>query len=161
MKISNDGDHICIDYAEGKPYKECESATESSGSIELSKSISFYGLKGKAEIRCKRDQTLFEIRSSTSDIVGIKFFNMIISNSGTAIDDTDESVRTELVFENTLVRNNRNGIPTSKSGHCYLKIFNSSFEQNLSRGIYLECSNVTTHYFQHFSVICCLSFGCI
>lgn len=70
---------------------------------------------------------------------------MIISNSGTVIDDTDESVRTELVFENTLVRNNRNGISTSKSGHCYLKIFNSSFEQNLSRGIYLECCNVTTH----------------
>ena len=145
MKISDDGDHIYIDYAEGKPYKECESATESSGSIELSKSISFHGLKGKAEIRCKRDQTLFEIRSSTSYMVDIKFFNILMSNSGTVIDDTDESVRTELVFENTLVRNNRNGISTSKSGHCYLKIFNSSFEQNLSGGIYLVCSNVTTH----------------
>lgn len=46
VKISNDGDHIYIDYAERKPYNECEGATESSGSIELSKSISFHGLKG-------------------------------------------------------------------------------------------------------------------
>ena len=143
VKISNDGDHIYIDYAEGKPYEECEGATESSGSIELSKSISFHGFEGKAEIRCKRDQTLFEIRSSTSYMVDVKFFNMIISNSDTVIKLGDET-RTQLEFQNTSVRNNQIGIYSSNSSDCSVKVFNSSFEQNFSGAMHLYCFNITT-----------------
>ena len=143
VKISNDGDHIYIDYAEGKPYEECEGATESSGSIELSKSISFHGFEGKAEIRCKRDQTLFEIRSSTSYMVDVKFFNMIISNSDTVIKLGDET-RTQLEFQNTFVRNNQIGIYSSNSNDCSVKVFNSSFEQNFFGAMHLYCFNITT-----------------
>ena len=142
MKICNDGDQIYIDYAAGRPYMECENVTESGHAIDLTKSVSFYGFKGKAEIQCKKNLILFKIRSSIPLITQVKFFNMIISASGIAI-ELDDRARTELVFQNTSVRNNQNGIYSRNSGECFIKIFNSSFEQHCISGIHLKCFNIT------------------
>ena len=142
MKICNDGDQIYIDYVAGKPYMECENVTESGHAIDLTKSVSFYGFKGKAEIQCKKNLTLFKIRSSIPLLMQVKFFNMIISASGIAI-ELDDRARTELVFQNTSVRNSQNGIYSRNSGECFIKILNSSFEQHCNCGIHLKCFNIT------------------
>ena len=67
---------------------------------------------------------------------------MIISASGIAI-ELDDRARTELVFQNTSVRNNQNGIYSRNSGECFIKILNSSFEQHWNSGIHLKCFNIT------------------
>ena len=54
VKMSKDGDQIYIDSANGRPFMECENVTESTCSIELNKTISFYGINGRPTIKCKK-----------------------------------------------------------------------------------------------------------
>jgi hypothetical protein len=140
VKISDDGDQIHIDHAEGRPYMECENMTKSSCPIELRKSVSFYGINGKAEVRCKKDCNLFRISRSYSPV---QFVNLIISSSSVAVQVV--LVTAELVFDNTLVKNNSIGINGKLANDCSIKIVNSSFEYNYQSAIRLLCSNLTVH----------------
>ncbi|CAB3993679.1 Hypothetical predicted protein [Paramuricea clavata] len=146
VKMSNDGDQIYIDYAQGRPYMECENLTQSTCSIELTKSVSFHGINGKAKIQCRKCYKIFNITSSSFKITRIKFLNLAISNSNT-VAELDVGAKAELVFQNMLIRDNSYAIYSKNSIDCSIKIFNSSFEHNFNPtwGIYLRCVNLTVH----------------
>jgi hypothetical protein len=143
VKISNDSDQIYVEYAKGRPYMECENMTKSACPIELTKSVSFYGISGKAEIRCKKDCKLFRITSPGYNISRIQFVNLIISTSGVAV--VLIPPRSKLVFRNALVKNNIIGISGKYLSDCSIEISNSSFEHNYHKAILLQCSNLTAH----------------
>ena len=142
VNISSDGDEIYVDYAQGRPYMECENLTQSTYSIELKKSVSFFGLNGKAEIACKYNLKLFNIKSSGFFITRVQFVNLIISTSN-IVAELGSGARTELIFNDTLVRYNLIGLYSDRATECNIKIHNSSFEHNLNWGIRLKCRNVT------------------
>ena len=144
VKMSNDGDQIYIDYAQGRPYMECENLTQSTCSIELTKSVSFYGINGRAELQCNKGCKFFVITSLSFNITRIKFFNLVISSSR-VVTEIDKGARMELVYQNMLVRDNYYAIRSKHSTDCSILITNSSFENNFSLGIYLRCSNLTAH----------------
>ena len=145
VKMSRDGDEIFINYAHGKPYMECENATQSCA-VELTKSVSFYGINGKGEIQCRKCPRLFIITSPGFNITRINFFNLIISKTNTVV-ELGEKTNTELVFQNMLLMDNLAALYSKHSTACSIKIFNSNFEHNInpSWGIYLRCDNLTVH----------------
>ena len=61
VKISNANDVIRIDYAEGRPYQECEQLIGGNQAIMLDKSLSFYGFNGSAILHCEQTYTHFLI----------------------------------------------------------------------------------------------------
>jgi hypothetical protein len=140
--MSNDGDQIYIDYAQGRPYMECENVTQSTCTIELTKSVSLYGINGRAELQCNKGCKFFIIKSPSFNITRIKFFNLIISSSN-VVTEIDKGARMELVYQNMLVRDNNYAIYSEHSTDCSILITNSSFENNFNLGIYLRCSNLT------------------
>ena len=144
VKMSNDGVQIYIDYAQGRPYKECENLTQSTCSIELTKSVSFHGVNGRPELQCNKRCKFFIITSPDFNISRIKFFNLVISSSS-VVTEIDKGARIELVYQNMLVRDNYYAIRSKHSTDCSILITNSSFENNFNLGIYLRCSNLTAY----------------
>ena len=146
VNSSKMGDEIYIDYARGSPYMECENQTHTACSIELRKSISLYGVNGKAEIRCNKGCVLFRIANTSVNTTKVKFFNLVISNSNTVV-RLGKGTRSELVFQGMLVRDNLYAIYAKDSTECSTQIFNSSFENNLkwSGGIYVRSGNLSVH----------------
>ena len=142
VEISRRGDKIYIDYAQGKPYKECENVGKSVDPILISQSISFHGHNGKAEIRCKQNLKLFKIKSRQFITTRVQFFNVIISSSS-VVTELEKEARTELIFENTVVKSNQVGIRSQSSADCSIKIFNSSFLHHIDGAIRLKCFNLT------------------
>ena len=146
VKMSNDGDEIYIDYSQRRPYMECENETQSTCTIELTKSVSFHGINGKPEIQCRKCNKFFTITSPSFNITRIKFVNLVLSNSK-VVAELGAKATTELVYQNMLVRDNVYALYNKHSTDCSIKIFNSSFEHNRNRfrGIYLRCANITVH----------------
>ena len=146
VKMSNDGDEIYIDYSQGRPYMECENVTQSTCSIELTKSVSFYGINGKPEVQCRKCYIFFTITSPSFNTTRIKFVNLVLSNSN-VVAELGAKASTELLYQNMLVRDNVYALHSKYSSDCSIKIFNSSFEHNLNMvyGIYLKCANLTVH----------------
>ena len=146
VKMSNDGDEIYIDYSQRRPYMECENETQSTCSIELTKSVSFHGINGKPEIQCRKCKNFFTITSPSFNTTRIKFVNLVLSNSN-VVAELGAKASTELVYQNMLVRDNVYALYSKYSSDCSIKIFNSSFEHNLNLvyGIYLKCANLTVH----------------
>ena len=142
VKMTNEGDQIFIDYARGRPYMECENPKQSRYPMDLTKSLSFYGVNGKPEIRCTKWYGLFNITSPNVNITRIKFFNLVISNSNSAV-RLAEGTRSELQFQNVLVRNNQISIYSKNSDACSILIANSTFEHNFPWGTRLQCHNLT------------------
>ncbi|CAB4018500.1 Hypothetical predicted protein [Paramuricea clavata] len=140
--MSNDGDQIYIDYAQGRPYMECQNVTQSACSIELTKSVSFHGINGKAEIQCTKSCKFFKIMSSSFYTTKIKFLDLVISSSET-VAELDVGARSKLVFQNALIRETFHGIYSKRSTDCSILITNSRFEHNFNWGIYLRCQNLT------------------
>ena len=58
VKVSCANDVIHIDYAEGRPYKECEHL-KGNHTIMLDKSLSFYGFNGRAILHCEETYPFF------------------------------------------------------------------------------------------------------
>ena len=141
MEISRRGDRIYIDYAQGKPYQECENVGKSVDPINISQSISFHGLNGKAEIRCKQNLKLFKVRSPQFNTTRVQFFNVVISSSN-VVTELEKKSQTELIFENTVLKNNQVGIRSQSSADCSIKIFNSSFLHHIYGAIRLKCFNL-------------------
>ena len=144
VEMSNDADKIYIDHAQGKPYKECENVTHTGCFIELTKSVSFHGINGKASIQCKKSCKLFKIRSLTFYKTKIKFFNLVISASS-IVAELGVGARTQLEFDNVLIRDTFHGIYGKYSTDCSILVTNSTFEDNLNWGIYLGCSNLSVN----------------
>ena len=146
VKMSRDGDEIYINYTQGTPYMECENATQLLCSIELTKSLSFHGFNGKAEIQCRKCPEFFTITSPSFNITRIYFSNLVISNSR-LVAELGAKANTELEFQNMLVRDNNLALYSKYSNDCSIKIFNSSFEHNTNTdwGIYLRCAYLTVH----------------
>ena len=146
VKISNEGDHIYIDYSDGRPYMECENVTYSTCSIHLTKSISFHGVNGKAEIRCWKRCNFFIITSQELNVTRVKFVNLAISNSNT-VARLEDGTRSELVFQNMLIGDSLTAIYSKRSNLCSIMILDSSFEDvgKFQWGIYLRCLNLTAH----------------
>ena len=145
MKMAKDGDEIHIDYAQGSPYLECENVIASCA-IELTKSLSFHGLNGTSEIQCRKCSNFFTITNPSFDITRIKFFNLVISKSN-IVAELGAKARTELSFQNMLVKDNNLALYSKRSTDCSIKILNSSFDHNFNSywGIYLQCTNLTVH----------------
>ena len=141
VKMSNDGDKIYIDHAQGRPYKECENVTQAGCFIELTKSVSFHGINGKALLQCKKSCKLFKIRSLTFYKTKIKFFNLVISASS-IVAELGVGVQTQLALDNVLIRDNLHGIYGKYSTDCSILVTNSTFEDNFNWGIYLRCSTL-------------------
>jgi hypothetical protein len=123
---------------------ECENVTQSICSIELTKSVSFHGINGRAELQCNKRCKFFIITSPSFNITRIKFFNLVISSSS-VVTEIDKGARMELVYQNMLVRDNYYAIRGKHSTDCSILITKSSFENNFGLGIYLGCSNLTAH----------------
>ena len=141
VTVSTEGDQIFIDYGQGMPYMECENLKNTTFSIELTKSLSFHGINGKAEIRCDKWYGLFSIISTSFNVIRVNFFNLVISNSN-IVARINVGTRSALLFQDTLVKNNLMSIYSKCSFYCSILISNSSFEHNLPGGIRLQCFNV-------------------
>ena len=122
---------------------ECQNLTLSRRySMDLSKSISFYGINGKTEIQCTKVYTLFKIGSSSSEVTRIKFNNLVISKSN-IVARIDAGTNMDLTFHRTLIRNSIHAIYGKNSTYCSLLITNSSLQHSQIR---LQCSNVNVHF---------------
>ena len=145
VKMSNDGDRIYIDYAQGRPYMECENVTQPTCSIVLNKTISFYGINGRPIIKCKKSCKLFVLKNSKLNVIKVSFYNLVLRSTDTVAECT-EAIAFELVLENTTFADNFMGIHSRSSENCFININNSTFhEEKTGWAIRLRCTNLTAH----------------
>ena len=142
VKMSRDGDEIHIDYAQGRPYLECENVSQSSCSIELNKNISFHGMSGRPIIKCKKSCKLFVINNL--EPTKVAFYNLEIQSTNMVAECT-QAKEFELQFESTVITDNSVGIHSKNSTNCFIKINNSTFQEKANFAIYLKCTNLTAH----------------
>ena len=142
VKMSRDGDEIHIDYAQRRPYLECENVSQSSCSIELNKTISFHGMNGRPIIKCKRSCKLFVINNL--ELTKVAFYNLEIQSADMVAECT-QAKEFELLFENTAITDNSKGIHSKNSKNCFIRINNSTFQEKANFAIYLKCINLTAH----------------
>ena len=142
VNISNSGDVIFIDHAQGKPYKECEySVITSKCLITLNKSLSFIGIKGKAVLQCRRRCDLFKIKTSSFDNIRMVFMNLVMTRSRIVVRYSKSNF--EVVFEQCVLKNNDIGVYTKHSMNCLIQVSNSSFEESSMYGVWMSCLNFT------------------
>ena len=82
VNISNANDVIHIDYAEGRPYKECEHLIGGNHTIMLDKSLSFYGFNGTAILDCEQPYSFFGINSPLFSTPKVVFSNLSLATHG-------------------------------------------------------------------------------
>ena len=146
VNVSSSEDIILIEHAQGKPYKECEHFRDWKCSIQLTKSLSFIGINGKAAIHCRRFCNLFKISTQgrTLSSSRIKFVNVIISRTDIAVLSLKANV--EVVLERCILKNNDVGVYMKGSTHCSIRTFNTSFEESTSWAMRTNCVNLTAHF---------------
>ena len=144
VMMSSDGDQIYIDYAQGRPYMECENVTQPTCSIELNKTIAFYGINGRPIIKCKNRCKLFVIKNSKLKVTKVAFYNLVFRSTDT-VAECSEATEFELVLENTTFADNFMGIHSRRSENCFININNSTFQEKTYRAIELKCTNLTAH----------------
>ncbi|XP_028408073.1 uncharacterized protein LOC114530670 isoform X2 [Dendronephthya gigantea] len=87
ITIARDNDVIRIDYAGGKPYKECENFTQKRlDTIVLNKSLLFYGFNGNAVLHCQQSYSFFRINSLANASSKVVFSNLSIASRGDVLD---------------------------------------------------------------------------
>ena len=141
VHISIADDEIYIDYAEGKPYQECENAKYA---IEVNKSLSFFGINGTAVIQCERGYDFFNIKSSTLNKTRVVFVNLVITRSQVAV--RCSKINFDLEFKDCVIKDVNCAIRGKGSKNCLLKISNSSFEGDVQGGIAISCNNLSAHF---------------
>ena len=145
VSISSADDEIHIDYAHGKPYKECEEFSPSNCSIELNKSILFFGINGgKAIVQGKDNCELFKIKSSTLRKTRIIFVNLFFTRSQVVVRCSKTNF--ELAFKHCIIKDVDSAIKGKGSTNCFIQLFHSSFEGIVTGGISLNCINLTAHF---------------
>ena len=145
VNISNANDVIHIDYAEGRPYQECEHLIGGNQAIMLDKSLSFYGFNGSAILHCEQTYPFFEINSQNlknCSAPKIVFSNLSLASRGTlfyafyAI-----SSRFELEFNFCDIERSLYFV-MAKSLSCSIQVFNSNIRSSRDP-IYMLCGNLT------------------
>ena len=144
VHISIADDEIYIDYAQGKPYKECENTKQSNYAIEINKSLSFFGINGTAVIQCERKYDFFNIKSSTLNKTRVVFVNLVITRSYVAF--RCSKINFDLEFKDCVIKDVDRAVRGKGSNNCFLKISNSSFQGNVHGGIAISCNNLSAHF---------------
>ena len=147
VSISSTDDEIRIDYAHGKLYKECEQLNLSSCSIELNKSISFFGINGgKAVVQCRDNCKLFKIKSSTLRKTRVIFVNLLFTRSQVVVHCSKTNF--ELAFKHCIIKDVDFAIKGNDSTNCAILLSNSSFERSGTFGISLKvtCNQKSSFY---------------
>ena len=145
VKIARANDVIHIDYAEGKPYRECEHPRKNQ-TIMLDKSLSFHGFKGKAILYCEQTlDTFFAINSSEDTTLKIVFSNLSLAIRGGLLDAIyNISTKFELEFNFCDIKRSSYFVKAS-SLSCSIQVLNSSIRSDLDP-ISLNCHNLTARF---------------
>ncbi|CAB3993680.1 Hypothetical predicted protein [Paramuricea clavata] len=145
VNISSANDVIHIDYAEGRPYKECEHPIGGNQAIMLDKSLSFYGFNGSTILHCEQTYPFFEINSQNlknCSAPKIVFSNLSLASRGTlfyafyAISSTFELEFNFCDIERSL------HFVEATSLSCSIQVFNSNIRSSRDP-IYMLCGNLT------------------
>ena len=140
VTVSKISDEILID-AKGNPYEECSNTSDHS--IELTKSLSFVGINGRAVIQCCPHCHLFKVKSSPHKHKVI-FSNLVISKTDTVIQCSKTNV--ELVFKQCNFNTYNIGVSIKSSTQRTIQIIDSSFEESGDLAISAKCINLTAHF---------------
>ena len=141
VKISSDNDVIHIDYANGRPYKECEQVIpKENHTIMLNKSLSFHGFNGQARLHCEKKMNFFRINSSGHTTLRIVFFNLSLVSRAVLL-NTSTSSRFELEFDFCDIQRSAYFI-RAVSLSCSIHLLNSSIH-SYQDPIYAECTYLT------------------
>ena len=131
VRTSITGDTILVDYAGGRPYKECES----NSAISIPDSLSIRGVNFSAEIQCRQNTTLFLVQERLK-VAYLILHNLTLSNSEVAVNSLQNGY-TNVVFSQCVLRDNSFGISIKKAAMCSLVLNNLSFYNHESAGIEL------------------------
>jgi hypothetical protein len=151
VNISSANDVIYIDYAEGRPYKECEYLISNENhTIMLDKSLSFYGFNGTAILGRHCEQftfSFFGINSSEHDITSkIVFSNLSLASRGTLLGESHYSIfkmkRFELEFNFCNIERSSYFVVACHSLSCSIQVLGSNI-RSLYDPIFAECINLT------------------
>ena len=140
VNISSANDVIHIDYAEGRPYKECEHLKENH-TIMLDKSLSFYGFNGTAILHCEQTYSFFGINSSEHITSKIVFSNLSLASGGILL-NFYHSTRFELEFNFCNVERSVSFVSAYGLLSCSLQVLGSNI-RSLYGPIFAECINLT------------------
>ena len=142
VKISSANDVIYIDYASGRPYRECKHPENIDGTIMLDKSLSFYGFKGTPQLYCEQTYTFFGINSSELIIPKIIFSNLSFVGSGGLLNGVYKiSSKFEVEFNFCDIKRSLYVVKAS-SVSCSIQVLNSII-QSYSDPISANCNNLT------------------
>ena len=141
VTVSKISDEILIDAAKGKPYKECSNTSDYS--IELTKSLSFVGINGRAVIQCCPHCHLFKVKRSPHKHTVI-FSDLVISRTDTVIQCSKTNVK--LVFKQCNFNTYNIGVNIKSSTQCSIQTINCSFEESGDLAIYAKCINLTADF---------------
>ncbi len=128
VRISVPGDTILINYTKGQPYHECEG----NSAISIQHSLNIRGTNGSAEIRCRKNRTMFVIQGRNK-MINLNFVSLTLSNSEIAVDSSQTDIN--LFFNECTFRNNSVGILIHRSRICSLVMNNSRFHNHKFAGI--------------------------
>ena len=147
VRISSANDAIHIDYAKGKPYKECEHENHT---IILDKSLSFHGMNGKAILHCG-ETSFFAINNPAYTTSKIRFSNLSLASRGILVDAYEYGQtfgQSNSIFSFFELGFNFCDIESSSyfvralSLSCLLEVLNSNIQSDHDP-ISMECGNLT------------------
>ena len=141
ITIARDNDVIYIDYAGGKPYKECENPTrKGNDTIVLNKSLLFYGFNGKAVLHCQQSYSFFRMNISENTSSKIVFSNLSIASRGDVLDASEVS-KFELECNSCNIEESRHFV-TVMSLTCSILVLDS-YIRSRQYPLHVCCSNMT------------------
>ena len=142
VKISNANDVIYIDYAKGRPYKECERLPAGNHTIILNKSLSFHGFNGSAILHCEQTYPFFGINNAAYTTTQVTFFNLSLATRGDLVDGFYNISSTfELGFNFCNIERSKYFIK-ARSLSCSIRVHNSTIQSH-DYPIRAECTNLT------------------
>ena len=145
VKICNANDVIYIDYAEGRPYSECENLTANeSHTIMLDKSLFFYGLNGSTMLHCEQSYPFFGIDNMPYRASKIVFSRLTFASHGNLL-NADYKIPSlfHLEFNFCDVKRSVHVIKAT-SLNCSVQILNSSILSDLDP-LLITCRTLAAH----------------
>ena len=145
VKISNANDDIYIDYAEGKPYKECEHVIfYENHTIMLDKSLSFYGFNGSAILHCEQTYPFFGINNSAYTTSKVVLIGLTLASRGILF-NADYKIPSmfHLEFNFCDIKRTTHVIKAT-SLSCSIQILNSYIRSDMDP-LDITCRNLATH----------------
>ena len=145
VKICNANDVIYIDYAEGRPYNECENLTANeSHTIMLDKSLFFYGLNGSAMLHCEQFYPFFGIDNTPYTTSNIVFARLTFASRGTLL-NADYKIPSSFHLEFNFCDVKRSvHVIKATSLNCSVQILNSNILSDLDP-LLITCRTLAAH----------------